>query len=93
MKSNGLCLVKALKNNLPTIYDHDPNAKSGAHSMFKTIVFQLTELNSQGKLTRYEVDFKTIANETHVMDVGQANIAFALGKPATKKEHLTACTY
>eukprot|EP00957_Ditylum_brightwellii_P036095 2734343-Ditylum_brightwellii.AAC.1 len=46
--------VKAPKTNLPTIYEHDPNAKSGAHSTFKTIVFQSTELNSQGKLTRYE---------------------------------------
>uniref|UniRef100_A0A7S2ETP3 Uncharacterized protein n=1 Tax=Ditylum brightwellii TaxID=49249 RepID=A0A7S2ETP3_9STRA len=85
--------VKVPKTNLPTIYEHDPNAKGGAHSTFKTIVFQSTELNSQGKLTRYEVDFKTIANETHVMDVGQTNIAFALGKPATTKEHLTCCPY
>eukprot|EP00957_Ditylum_brightwellii_P188343 14338185-Ditylum_brightwellii.AAC.1 len=27
------------------------------------------------------------------MDVGQTNIAFALGKPATTKEHLTCCPY
>eukprot|EP00957_Ditylum_brightwellii_P006634 503411-Ditylum_brightwellii.AAC.1 len=48
------------------------------HSVFNTNVIQSIELNREGKLMPYIVHFKTIANESHNMDVGQTNATFAL---------------
>eukprot|EP00957_Ditylum_brightwellii_P188840 14374165-Ditylum_brightwellii.AAC.1 len=48
------------------------------HSMFNTIVIQSTKLNKEGELTPYEVDFKTIKNESYNMDVRQTNTTFVV---------------
>jgi len=85
--------IQVTRSNFPSVYAYDPKAKGNARSSFKTIVFQSVDLNREGKLTRYEVEFASIMNESHIMDVGQTNIAFASGKPAVTKEHLTACPY
>ena len=36
---------------------------------------------------KHEVDFGSIENETFIVDVGQTNIVFATGKPATYGDH------
>eukprot|EP00957_Ditylum_brightwellii_P193130 14704822-Ditylum_brightwellii.AAC.1 len=83
--------IQVTRSNFPSIYAHDSTSKGNARSPFKTIVFQSVELNRENKLTRYEVEFASIMNDSHIMDVGQTNIAFAVGKPVASTEHLKAC--
>jgi hypothetical protein len=74
--------------NFPAVYKYDSKTKANSHSTFKSIVFASVEISKKGNILRDEMPFSEIMNESHIMDVGQTNIAFAVGKPLASKEHL-----